>query len=119
MRSASHVVSARVGIGLQQLPHLRGYAGSITIFWRPGRQGVRFNEQWTDSKGHLEKYKISEDHDDWQHFRTIQILLGESCTNTVQSGGRHLPEATTEASHASAEPGHLSPITEGPLETES
>ena len=114
-----HVVSARVGIGLQQLPHLSGYAGSITIFWRPGRQGVRFNEQWTDSRGHLEKYKISDDHDDWQHLRTIQILLGESCTNAVQSGGRHLPEALAEASSASAQPGHLSPITEGTLETES
>jgi hypothetical protein len=30
-----------------------------------------------------------------------------------------LPEATSEASHASAQPGHLSPITEGSLETES
>jgi hypothetical protein len=30
-----------------------------------------------------------------------------------------LPEAVAEASHASAQPGHLSPITEGSLETES
>ena len=37
----------------------------------------------------------------------------------LQIGGRHLPEALTEASHASAQPEHLSPITEGSLETES
>jgi hypothetical protein len=117
--SLEGVVSARIGMGLQHLPHISGYAGAITIFWRPGRQGLRFNEKWTDSKGQLAKYKISDDYEDWQQLRVIQILLGDSCTTTVQIGGRQLPEAVTETPQATARADHLSPITEVSHETES
>ena len=97
-----NVVSARTGVGLQQLPHISGYAGAITIFWRPGRQGLRLNGQWTDDKGHLARYKISEDHEDWQHLRFAQILLGESCAAAVQHCEWHSPEAVTETLQATA-----------------
>ncbi len=117
--SLESVVSARIGIGLQHFPHISGYSGAITIFWRPGRQGLRFNEKWTDSKGHLAKYKISDDYEDWQQLRCIQILLGESCTTTVQNGGRQSPEAVTDTPQATARAEQLSPITEVSHETES
>eukprot|EP00974_Lingulodinium_polyedra_P003843 361216-Lingulodinium_polyedra.AAC.1 len=41
----SNVVSARVGLGVRELPPLRGFIGATTLLWRPGSAYARIVEQ--------------------------------------------------------------------------
>ena len=104
------VVSARVGVGLRELPAIKGYAGSTVIMWRPKGAYVRTVELQPGLHG-VHRLKLSDEHKDWPHLRILQLLTAANAEAAEEAGGGWTTEASTTAPSAStAEP--LPSITE-------
>ena len=77
------VVSAKMGLGLRELPSAKGYTGSTVLLWKPGSTYARIIELdcTRDTVGRL---KISLDHDDWPNLRVLQLLMADSPVETPE-----------------------------------
>ena len=110
----SNVVGARIGIGLRELPAMRGCHSAVCVLWRPGASYTRFAEHVSGADGCLGRVRLQQEHDDWTRLRVLQLLMVEDVAAVADAGGSHSTEATAAPSDA----GRLSTIEEISEETD-
>ena len=87
------MVSAKVGLGLRELPPVKGFTGSTVLLWKPGSTYARIVElECVD--GATGRLRISQDQDDWSQLRVLQIFTAD---------------APVEPENALNPPGHRAP----------
>ena len=77
------MVSARVGLGLRELPPTKGYTTATLSLWRPGSTYTRIVESPGDGNGRIERIRLRQERDDWQQLRALQILMMDNTTVIV------------------------------------
>jgi len=106
------VVGARVGIGLKELPTLRGYTGSVTLLWAPGQSYPQIIECYSPPRMNVvEAFKFTTMAPEmWTQFRCIQILVAEP--GSPAASGDDKEPITGSAQRPEGDGSKLSPIPE-------
>jgi hypothetical protein len=113
-----NVVSARIVLGVRELPQANGFAGSVVLLWRPGRGYTQTIELDGTHPNKIERLRLQVEYPThWQLLRILQVFATTDHAAVAEVRGSRTAEPASDP-HARDSPERLSPISEGSRETE-
>ena len=107
----THVVAARIGRGLRDLPAIRGFSGSTTLHWLPGQDYPDTFEHMA-SANKIDRISLTSVSDEWPNFRVLQILQADA---DIRPGDDKRESGSQQAENSD----RLSTISEEPTQDDS
>jgi hypothetical protein len=111
-------MSARIGLGVRELPQANDFAGSVVLLWQPGHRYTQTIELDGTHRNRIERLRLQVEYlTHWQHLRTLQIFTTTDHAAVAEVRGSRQAELDSDP-RVRDSPERLSPISEGSHEAE-